>query len=145
MSCLAISRNSYLRICYIFTSQLPASKNNDKYVVIAERISTRLWIRDLFLQCMCIRICRSRSGMSICTHMHAQEPMCHVHWHAKMPSDGGQGRTVILDNGGQRGWCSTMYVFCGVECWMQLTVGDIEKEKAMNSLVGDWGTVTLCD
>ena len=31
----------------------------------------------------------------------------------------GQGRTAFLDNGGQggqRGWSSATYVFCGVEC-----------------------------
>ena len=42
------------------------------FVVIAERISARLWMRDLFSQCKCVRTCRSRSGMSICTHLHSR-------------------------------------------------------------------------
>ena len=48
-------------------------------------------------------------------------------------SDGGQGRTALLDNGGrvgQRGWPSTTYAFCGVEYRTQPTVCGIEKEKS---------------
>ena len=52
--------------------------------IIAERISARLWIGDLFLQCMCVRMCLSRSGMSICTHCwHSRSRArseTHVHW-----------------------------------------------------------------
>ena len=57
-----------------------------------------------------------------------------------MPSlaanDGGQGRTVLLDNGGrvgQRGWSSAMYAFCGVEYRTQPMVCGIEKEKSRYS------------
>ena len=49
----------------------------------------------------------------------------------------GQGRTAFLDNGGrggQRSWSSATYMFCGVECWTQLMVGDTEKEKATKSV-----------
>ena len=63
-------------------------------------------MRDLFLQCACVctyvYTCRSHSGMSICTHMHAYELMCHMHRHARM-HDGGRGRTALLDNGGWGG------------------------------------------
>ena len=44
-----------------------------------------------------------------------------------------RGRMALLDNGGHGRHCgcfSTTYMFCGVECWMQPTVGDTEKEKA---------------
>ena len=43
-----------------------------------------------------------------------------------------QGRTVLLDNGRQV--VLRNYVFCGVEYRTQLTVGDIEKEKATKSM-----------
>jgi len=54
-------------------------------MVIAERISARLWMRDLFSQCTCVRTCLSRSGMSICAHVHAQELMRHTGWLTRIP------------------------------------------------------------
>ena len=51
-------------------------------------------------------------------------------------SDGGQGRTVLLDNGGRVGqcsWSSATYAFCGVEYWTQPMVCGIEKEKSRYS------------
>ena len=41
--------------------------------VIAKHISVMLWMRDLFLQCTYVCTCLSRSGMSICTHVHAAQ------------------------------------------------------------------------
>ena len=80
-------------------------------------------MRDLFLQITCVRMCMSRSGMSICTHVHAEEFMRHFHVHCtdtrgyRMPSLAMEDR-ALLDNGGwvgQRGWSSAMYVLCRVE------------------------------
>ena len=51
-------------------------------------------------------------------------------------NDGGQGRTVLLDNGGrvgQRGWSTATYAFCGVEYRTQPMVCGIEKEKSRYS------------
>ena len=31
-------------------------------------------MKDLFLQCMCVRMCFSCSGMSICAHVDVEEP-----------------------------------------------------------------------
>ena len=95
-------------------------------------------MRDLFSQCMYVCTCLSRSGMSICTHhgTHASRALTRSRGY-RMPSlaasDGGQGRTALLDSGGrvgQRGWSSATYVFGGVECRTQLTVCGIEKEKS---------------
>ena len=99
----------------------------------------RLWMRDLFSQCLYIRVL-SRSGMSICTHLHSFALMCMLRNSCVMcTDDGGRGkrRTVLLDNGGcggQRCWSSKMYMFCGVKSWMQPTVGDTGKEKATKSM-----------
>ena len=51
-------------------------------------------------------------------------------------SNGGQGRTVLLDNGGrvgQRGWSYATYAFCGVEYRTEPTVCGIEKENSRYS------------
>jgi len=62
----------------------------------------KLWMRDVFSQCTCVRTCLSRSGMSI--------------WLACTDDGGrGQARTALLDNGGrgeQWSWSSAKYVFC---------------------------------
>ena len=43
-------------------------------------------MRDLFSQCTYIRfLCLSHSGMSICTHVHVEELMRHVHQLTRIP------------------------------------------------------------
>ena len=80
-------------------------------------------MRDLFSQCTYVRTCLSRSGMLICarhrTQRHGTHVTCTDTGEYRMPSlaasNGGQGRTAFLDNGGrvgQRGWSSTTYAFC---------------------------------
>jgi len=95
---------------------------------------------------MYIRVCHAQE----CQFAHVRELVrhgtrtsCALTWEntgCAMPSlavsDGGQGRTVLLNNGGQVGqcgWSSTTYAFCGVEYRTQLTVCDIEKEKSRYS------------
>ena len=80
-------------------------------------------MRDLFLQCTCVYMCRSRSGMSICAHLHSRARNSCVTCTVDEAHVGGardrQGITAFLGNGergGQRGWSSATYVFCGVEC-----------------------------
>ena len=75
---------------------------------------------------MYARTCLSRSGMSICARMDAEELMCHVTF-----TDNQEYRMPWV---GQRGWSSAMYVFCGVEYWTPLMVGGIEKEKAKKTM-----------
>ena len=56
--------------------------------------------------------------------------------HSLAASDGGQGRTVLLDNTGQVGqcgWSSAAYAFCRVEYRTQPTVCGIKKEKSWYS------------
>ena len=74
-------------------------------------------MRDLFSQCTCL----SRSGMSICTHcLHSRAwSETHASHALTVEVDRGQGRTLVVDNGGHRGqcdWSSATYVFCEVEC-----------------------------
>ena len=86
-------------------------------------------MRDLFSQCTYVRTCLSCSGMSICarhgTHTSRNSyVMCTDTGEYRMPNDGGEGRTALLDNGGrvgQRGWSPAMYAFCGVEYRTQPT------------------------
>ena len=51
-----------------------------------------------------VRTCLPCSEMSICAHVHAEELMRHIHCLARIPdakpSNGGRGRTTLLDNGG---------------------------------------------
>ena len=90
--------------------------------------------------CAYVRTYLSHSGRSICAHVHAEELIHHVCTETqdyRMPSNGGQGRTALLDNGGRVGqcdWSSAMYIFCGVEYWTQPTVGGIEIEIVTKSM-----------
>ena len=52
-----------------------------RFFMIAERITARLWMRDLLSQCTCVRTCLLCSVMSICAHVHAEELKRHVHVH----------------------------------------------------------------
>ena len=145
-----LERGLVLNVCALLHKWLKDSYLCRQFTVclmrscfIAERISARLWMRDLFSQCTCvgtctyIRTCQSRSGMPICTHLHSRARnscITCMMMEACAGETRGQGRMAFLDNGGrggQRGCSSTMYVFCGVECWMQPTVGDAEKQNAM--------------
>ena len=79
---------------------------------------------DLFSQCayvcMYVRLCLSCSGMSICTHMHAEELYVMCAGEYRMPSlglakeDREEQRFLTMEVE-QRGWSSTMYPFYGVE------------------------------
>ena len=122
-------------------------------MVVAECLSTRLWIRDLFLGCAYVRTCRSRLGMSICGHA----------WNVNLRSCPGPRTQASLDTcitrdgtflgngrrggrGGQCGWPFTTYVFCGVkcinECWTQPTAADSEKKKRRSQSTIDAKRVT---
>ena len=107
-------------------------------LVIAECIIQAL--NEGSILAMFVHTCLSSSGMSICTHLHPFALTCMIRNSCVMcTDDGGRGkrRTVLLDNGGcggQRCWSSKMYMFCGVKCWMQPTVGDTGKEKATKSM-----------
>jgi len=56
------------------------------FLLVAKRISARLWMRDLFSQytCMrtCIRVCHAQECQFalICTYVHAQKLIRHMHW-----------------------------------------------------------------
>ena len=66
----------------------------------------------------------SHSGMSTGAH---EDTGC-----ANMPSDGGQGRTALLDNRGrvgQSGWSSATYVFCRVEYEHSQQLAALRKRK----------------
>ena len=79
---------------------------------------------DLFSQCayvcMYVRMCLSCSGMSICTHMHAEELYVMCAGEYRMPSLGlakedREERRFLTMEVEQCGWSSTMYTFCEVE------------------------------
>ena len=92
----------------------------------------------IFSQCAYVRMCLSRSGMSIYTHVHTKELYVMCAGEYRMPSLGlakedREERRFLTMEVEQRGWSSTMYVFCEVEYWTQPTVCGIAKMKATKS------------
>ena len=105
-------------------------------------------MRDLFSQCtyctyvhtymsVTLRNVNLHTSRNLRHGTHMSRALTRENTGCAMPSlaasDGGQGRTALLDSGGrvgQRGWSSATYVFGGVECRTQLTVCGIEKEKS---------------
>ena len=67
-----------------------------------------------------IRMCRSCSGMSICTHMYAEELYITCVGEYQMPSLGlakedREEQHFLTMEVQQRGWFFATYAFCGVE------------------------------
>ena len=101
-------------------------------------------MRDLFSQCTYVRtyvsVTLRNVNLQMSRNSHVTELIRHIPGEYQMPSlaanDGGQGRMVLLDNGGrvgQCGWSSATYTFCGVKYRTQPTVCGIEKEKSRYS------------
>ena len=69
-------------------------------MLIAEHISVRLWMRDLFLGCVYVRtyvcMCQSTLGMSICTHV---QELRH-HWYVNYMKTSRQRFLAMHDEGG---------------------------------------------
>ena len=87
-------------------------KEIETKVFIAKRISTRLWMKDLFLQCMYIRMYVSVMLRNV--NLHSFALTCMLKYSCVTYTDDGgwgQGRTVLLDNEGcgeQHGWSSAL-------------------------------------
>ena len=91
-------------------------------------------MRDLFSQCTYVSVTLRNVNLHMSQNSYVT---CTDTGEYRMPSlatsNGGQERTVLLDNGGrvgQHGWSSATYTFCGVEYRTQQTVCGIEKEKS---------------
>ena len=84
-------------------------------------------------------------NVNLCSHARRWTHVSHALTHedtgcANMPSDGGQGRTALLDNRGwvgQSGWSSATYVFCGVESECSQQLAAFRKTTYCNWLMDD--------